>query len=583
MGIQDALLLVGGLAMFLFGMNIMGNSLEKLAGGKLKSVLSSMTSNRFKGFLLGMVVTAVIQSSSATTVMVVGFVNSGLMTLSQSIGVIMGANIGTTITAWILSLSAIGDGAGAVLAIFNPDNFTPVLALIGIALTMFAKTTKKKDLGTILLGFAVLMFGMSQMSDAVICLKEAKWFAELFLMFENPIFGVLAGAILTAIIQSSSASVGILQALSTTGKVSYGASIPIIMGQGIGTCVTAVISSVGTNRNAKRAAMIHLLFNVIGTIFWLTAFTAVDLIFSPALFDTNTNYLGISICNTAFKVGCTLLLFPCAGLLEKLAYKLVPDGKSGTAETELLDIRLLEAPPIAIERCRNVAVTMAKTAVNSFKEAITALSSFNPEIANKVRADEDVVDTYEDKLGTYLVKISAQELNDSDSAEVNRLLHIIGDYERISDHAVNIIESAEEIHDKELSFSEQAKAELKAMISAIDEILDLALKSFDEGDLSTAVRVEPLEEIVDNLRDTIKSNHIQRLTKGECTIELGFVLNDLITNLERVADHCSNVAVCMIETTHNAMDVHEYLKEIKAGSHFDYEASYEYYKNKYAI
>lgn len=582
MGIQDVLALIGGLAMFLFGMNVMGNSLEKLAGGKLKSVLASMTSNRIKGFLLGMGVTAVIQSSSATTVMVVGFVNSGLMTLSQSIGVIMGANIGTTITAWILSLSGISDGAGAFLELLKPSTFTPVLALIGIALTMFCKTQKKKDLGTILLGFAVLMFGMSQMSDAVTCLKDAKWFGELFLMFENPILGVLAGAVLTAIIQSSSASVGILQALSTTGKVTYGASIPIIMGQGIGTCVTAVISSFGTNKNAKRAAMIHLSFNVIGTVIFLTVYSIIDLIVSPAIFDQSTNYLGISICNTAFKVGCAVILLPCARLLEKLSYKLVPDGKN-KSEIELLDIRLLEAPSIAIEQCRNVAVTMAKTSVNSFKSAVSCLSNFDSSIPDKVRADEDTVDEYEDELGSYLVKISSIEISPNESAEVNKLLHIIGDYERISDHAVNIIESAEEIKAKNLDFSDKAKSELNSILGAVNEILDLALEAFDKTDIEVALKIEPLEQVVDDLKDIVKRNHIERLTKGECTIELGFILSDIITNLERVSDHCSNVGCCLIEATSKNVGVHEYIRDLKLHKTEAFEKYYSEFKNKYAV
>ncbi len=582
MDIYDVLALAGGLALFLYGMDVMGASLKKLAGGKLKSVLSSMTSNRFKGFFLGLIVTAVIQSSSATTVMVVGFVNSGLMTLGQSIGVIMGANVGTTITAWILSLSGIGDGAGAILSLLKPTTFTPVLALIGIILIMFSKTSRKKDIGTILLGFAVLMFGMTQMSDAVTSLKDAKWFADMFLMFENPILGVLAGAILTAIIQSSSASGGILQALSSTGQVTYAASIPIIMGQGIGTCVTALISSFGTNKNAKRAAIIHLLFNIIGTVFWLTAFTVIDLVFSPEIFASKTDYIGISVCNTAFKLGCTVLLLPCASLLEKLSYKIIPEGKTVT-QTELLDERLIGTPSVAIECARNVAITMAEVSVSSLKNSIRALTGYSKELADEVRAQEDQVDIYEDKLGTYLVKISAKSLTDLDSAEVNKLLHSIGDFERISDHAVNILESAEEMHDKKISFSEAAQKELGAMTAAVEEILDLALKTFKENDLKTASHIEPLEQVVDLLKDTMKAQHIARLQKQECTIELGFILSDLYTNLERVSDHCSNIGCLITEMAHNSMDMHHYSLELKADSNFDYQASYEYYKNKYAI
>ena len=580
MQFTDVLALLGGLALFLYGMNVMGASLEKLAGSKLKTVLSSMTSNRVKGFFLGLIVTAVIQSSSATTVMVVGFVNSGLMTLRQAIGVIMGANIGTTVTAWILSLSGIGDGAGAVLALFKPSTFTPVLALIGIVFLMFSKSSKKKDIGLILLGFAVLMFGMDQMSAAVSGLKDEAWFGDLFLMFKNPILGVLAGALLTAIIQSSSASVGILQALSSTGAVTYGAAIPIIMGQNIGTCITALLSSFGTNRNAKRAAVVHLSFNVIGTIVWLSVYAIVNALFDIPFFDTPAGYVGISICHTVFNVACTILLLPMAGLLEKLAYRLIPEKKT-TNEFELLDERLLTTPSIAIEQARRLTVTMAEVSVQSMKNAMTSLTDYTTELADGVRNDENKVDLYEDKLGSYLVKISALSLSDDDSAEVNKLLHIIGDFERISDHAVNIVESAEEMKSKEMAFSEQAMNELSSMVGAVEESLDMALIAFRDGDLSVAVRIEPLEQVVDVLKDCLKRLHIQRLTHGECTIELGFVLSDLITNLERVSDHCSNIAGCLIEMAQNSMDLHGYLRQLRDGKHVDYESNYQFYKDKY--
>ncbi len=582
MTIFDVLSLLGGLALFLYGMNVMGSSLEKLAGSKLKSILGSMTSNPIKGFLLGIVVTCVIQSSSATTVMVVGFVNSGLMTLTQATGVIMGANLGTSITAWLLSTTGItGEGTGAVLQFFKPSTFTPALAFIGMLLFCFSKRQKRRTIGNILLGFSVLMFGMEFMSGAVSGLKDVEAFTRALTLFSNPVLGVLVGTVFTAVIQSSSASVGILQALSMTGSVTYATAVPVIMGQNIGTCVSAMISSIGATKNAKRAAVIHLSFNIIATLIILPAYYLLITLVKIPIISQAADPLGIAIVHTGFKLVALAILMPCSRLLERLACKLVKDS-ADNSEVQLLDERLLATPSVAIERCRSVAVSMAEIAVTSLKESLKALDSCTEKITDKIRADETQVDKYEDKLGTYLVKISGQSLSHDDSNEVNKLLHIIGDFERISDHAVNIIESAEEIRDKKLEFSDQARRELTNMIAAVEEILDLALASFRNGDLSMAIRVEPLEQVIDSLRDTLKSQHISRLRNGECTIELGFILSDLITNLERVADHCSNVACCLIEIAHESMGVHEYIHSITDGDHFDYNASYEYFKNKYA-
>ena len=580
MTIFDALNLIGGLVLFLFGMNVMGNALEKRAGNRLKNILGSMTSNVFKGFMLGLGVTAIIQSSSATTVMVVGFVNSGLMTLKQAVGVIMGANLGTSVTSWLLSTTAI-EGDSLIMQLLKPTSFTPVLALIGLYFYMFQKNAKRKDTGLIFIGFAVLMFGMDMMSDSVAGLQDVPQFRQVLTLFSNPILGVIVGTVFTAVIQSSSASVGILQALSTTGSVSVATAIPIIMGQNIGTCVSAMISSIGATKNAKRAAVIHLSFNIIATLIILPVYYLIISLVELPIISQAASPLGIAVVHTGFKIVALAILMPCSKLLEKLACKIVTDSKE-TSEVQLLDERLLATPSVAIERCRTVAISMAEIAVSSFKDSLHALWSCTDKVAEKVRADESQVDQYEDKLGTYLVKISSQDLTHDDSNEVNKLLHIIGDYERISDHAVNIIESAEEIRDKKLDFSEIAREELTNMMNAIEEILDLALTSFRDGDLTMAIRVEPLEQIVDYLRDYLKNQHINRLRQGECTIELGFVLSDLLTNLERVADHCSNVACCLIEIAHESMDVHEYIHQLKDGEHFDYNASYEYYKNKYA-
>jgi len=579
MDIFDALEMIGGLCLFLFGMNIMGQALERRAGSRLRTTLGKMTGKTMTGFLTGLVVTAVIQSSSATTVMVVGFVNSGLMTLKQAIGVIMGANIGTTVTAWLLSLGGIS-GDAVWVQLLKPTSFTPVLALIGIIMYMFSKDSRKNDTGMILLGFATLMFGMDTMSGAVSGLREVPAFRQLFVAFTNPLLGVLAGAALTAIIQSSSASVGILQALALSGHVTYAAAIPIIMGQNIGTCVTALISSVGTSRNAKRAAIVHLSFNVIGTVVWLTVFCIVRAVAAPAILGESATMYGIAIAHTAFNVACTALLLPASGLLEKLAIRLVPDGKKKDAEVTL-DERLLATPPLALEQCSVVAEDMAYYASGALKKAIDCVMEFDPKSAQEVRESEDETDKYEDMLGTYLLKLGAEPLSDTASEEVTELLKLIGDFERIGDHAVNIIESAEELHDKQLEFSRSAKYELSVMTAAVGEVMDLAVKAFAENDAQAASCVEPLEQVVDDLKNELRTRHILRMKKSECSIEAGFVWSDLLTNLERVSDHCSNVALCVLDLKKHTLSAHETQHERKDVPEFA--EQYRRYSEKYAL
>ena len=580
MDLFDVLTLLGGLSLFLFGMNLMGASLEKRAGSSLKILLGKLTSRKILGFLTGMGVTAVIQSSSATTVMVVGFVNSGLLTLRQAISVIMGANVGTTVTAWILSLTGL-DGDNFFVMLLKPTSFTPILALIGVVLTMMAKSDKKKDVGMILLGFAVLMFGMDTMSGAVAGLEEAPEFRNILLMFSNPVLGVLAGAGLTAIIQSSSASVGILQALSATGQVTYGAAIPIIMGQNIGTCVTAMISSVGANKNAKRAAVVHLLFNIVGTAVWLAVFYGINAVVQFSFVSHSIDQLGIAVVHTAFNILCTALLFPFSGLLEKMACRLVPDTKA-PEKIQILDERFLATPSVAIDRCQEVAETMARISMDALKTSCQLIEHYDPKSAQAVRETEQEADQYEDMLGTYLVKLGRADLNAADSRETAKLLHIIGDFERISDHAVNLVESAEEIRNKGLSFSVHAKQELAVLTAAVGEVMDLALDAFLQNNPALAAKVEPLEQVVDTLKEQLRNRHILRLQKGECTIELGFVWSDLLTSLERVADHCSNIAGCVIEMSHDSLDVHEYLDNVKAGGP-GFLRAYEAYAQKYAL
>lgn len=584
MDLFDILTMIGGLCLFLFGMSIMGDSLERRAGDTLRTLLSKLTTNKFIGILTGLCVTAVIQSSSATTVMVVGFVNSGLMTLSQAIHVIMGANVGTTVTAWILSLGAISSD-NLLLKLMKPMSFTPILALIGIIFYMFMKSSKKKDTGMILLGFTVLMFGMDIMSDAVSGLKDVPAFSNLFLMFKNPILGVLAGAVLTAIIQSSSASVGILQALAVTGQVSYGAAIPIIMGQNIGTCITAILSSIGANKNARRASLVHLSFNVIGTIIWLIVYMLVDWIVHPVLLDQSANSFGIAVAHSAFNVGCLIILLPMSGLLEKLAKKLIPDNDTSTEVVTELDDRLLNTPPMALERCHDVASDMAKCSIQTLKDGLAILSSYNADLATSIREGEEKSDYYEDMLGTYLVKLSALQISEDDSAEAAKLLRIIGDFERISDHGVELLGSAEEIRHKEISFSGSAYDELKAVVGAVDEILNLTLAAYIDNDLTAAAKVEPLEQVIDTLKEQLRARHILRLQQGGCSIEAGFVWSDILTALERTSDHCSNIAGCMIDMANRRnrnLNLHESLRAVKAGDP-EFDRYFKEYSMKYSI
>jgi len=580
MDVFNVLTLIGGLCLFLFGMSVMGDSLERAAGNSLRSILAKLTNRRMMGFLTGLAITAVIQSSSATTVMVVGFVNSGLMTLKQAISVIMGANVGTTVTAWLLSLSGI-DGDTLFIQLLKPMSFTPVLALIGIIFQMFGKSSRQKDIGAILLGFATLMFGMDIMSDAVSGLKDVPAFRQMFIMFQNPVLGVLAGAILTAIIQSSSASVGILQALASTGQVSYGAAIPIMMGQNIGTCVTALLSSIGTTKNARRAALVHLSFNIIGTIVWLTVFAVIRALFAPVLLQQSASLMGIAVAHSVFNVACTCLLLPMGGLLEKLAILLVPDSKTTETVSEL-DERLLATPPIALERCHAVADEMAACAVDCLNKAISSLTHYTPALAQEIRDGESRTDHYEDILGSYLVKLSSQRIGDSASQEAAMLLKLIGDFERISDHSVNILESAEEMQEKELRFSPAARKELDTLTAAVREILAISLEAFRTGDPEVIHSVEPLEQVIDRLKDILRTNHILRLQQGECTVTVGFVWSDLLTNLERTADHCSNIAGCMIDMQSHDMNTHAHLRALKNSGEAFLE-KLEVYSAKYAI
>lgn len=582
MDIFNIISLIGGLAIFLFGMQIMGDSLEKTAGNKLKSILENLTSSRIKGLLLGLVVTAIIQSSSATTVMVVGFINSGIMQLSQSVGIIMGANIGTTVTGWLLSTTGMSGGGSFILEMLKPSSFAPILALVGIVLMMFTKKQKNHDIGGILLGFAVLMTGMETMSAAVNPLKDMPEFAQIFLLFENPILGVLTGAILTAIIQSSSASVGILQALSVTGSVTFGSAIPIILGQGIGTCVTAMLSAIGANRNAKRAAVIHLCFNILGSIIFLILFYVLHAIFQFAFIDRAVNPLTIAIINTAFKVVSTLVLFPFGGALEKLSYLFIPE-KGQDKAPELLDERLFATPGIAVRQAKKLTDRMSTEARESIVMAMEILNKFDETMSDRIVELEKTIDNYEDRLGTYLVKLSRENLSLDDSHEISNLLHTIGDFERIADHAVNIRKVALEIHEKELTFSESAKKEIKTITEAVREIMDMTVKAFIDEDTELAKQVEPLEQVIDVLKKQMKARHISRLQQGECTIETGFVFSDLVTNYERIADHCSNVAVCLIQIANDSFDTHEYLDHVKHGGENDFSAKFKAYSEKYSI
>ena len=576
----DILTMLGGLCLFLFGMNVMGESLERRAGGSLRTILGKLTTNKALGFLTGLVVTGIIQSSSATTVMVVGFVNSGLMTLEQAINVIMGANVGTTVTAWILSLSGVS-GDGFLIQMLKPTSFSPILALIGVVFYVFCKDSKKKDTGMILLGFATLMFGMDTMSGAVSGLRNEAWFRNMFIMFQNPILGVLAGAVLTGIIQSSSASVGILQALSSTGQITMGAAIPIIMGQNIGTCVTALLSSVGTNKNARRAALVHLSFNVIGTVVWLTLFTVLKSVIDIPMLAGSANEVSIAVAHSVFNILCTALLLPLSRVLEKVAYLVIPETKEADAISEL-DERLLTTPPVALERCRSLTAEMAATTADSVHSGIAILHGYTPELAAQIKKLENRGDHYEDILGSYLVKLSALQISEADSAEAAMLLKVIGDFERISDHCVNLMESAEELSRKGLKFSDPAIRELDMMLGAIGEIVEMSFRAFTDNDLQLALEVEPLEQVIDDLKEKMRTQHILRLQQGSCGIETGFVWSDLLTSLERIGDHCSNIAGCIIDLRHHDMNIHESLRALKADSP-DFKIRYQNYSKKYQL
>ena len=572
--------MICGLCLFLFGMNVMGDGLERRAGSGLRTLLGKLTENKIAGFLTGLGVTAVIQSSSATTVMVVGFVNSGMMTLKQAINVIIGANVGTTITGWIVSLTGIGDG-NIVMQLLKPSSWTPVLALIGLVFYMFCKSSKKKDTGTILLGFATLMVGMETMTGAVKVLQNNDGFKDLFLLFQNPVLGLLAGAVLTGIIQSSSASVGIIQALTITGAITYGAAIPMIMGTGIGTCVTAMLSAIGAKPEAKRAAMAHLLFNTIASIILLPIYWIVWGVFKLPVLDMPATFVGVAVVNTAFKIISTAMLLPFSAYLEKLVCRIVPSSKGEEKKVEL-DERLLATPPVALQQCGNVIREMAEVSIRAFKNGLRSLNDPSPELAESIRDDEGLSDHYEDVLGTFLIQLSSQRMSQQDSEEATKFLKVIGDFERISDHAVNILESAEEMREKNLAMTEQASREFATFSAAVEEILDNSLKAFVENDVAQAFNVEPLEQVIDKMRDKLRNRHIKRMQQGECSIGMGFIWSDLLSNLERTADHCSNIAGCVIDTAHHNLNVHEELQAVRSGN-AQFTELYEAYKEKYAL
>ncbi len=563
MSIFSVFTLFEGLAFFLYGMNLMGAGLDKLAGGRLERILEKFTSNPLKAVLFGAGVTAIIQSSSAATVMVVGFVNAGIMKLSQGIGIIMGANLGTTITAWILSLSGLS-GDNLLVQLCKPSTFSPILAFIGVLLYMFFKSGKKREIGSIFLGFALLMTGMEFMSEAVKPLADIPEFSNILIMFHNPILGVFTGALLTAIIQSSSASVGILQALSATGKVSFATAIPIITGQNIGTCITALVSSVGTSKNARRAAIVHLYFNVIGTLLFLGLFYMIEYTIGFPFINHSVNQVSIAVVHTLFNVFSTIALLPFSKALETLACRTIKDQPSDTIfERPLLDERFLNKPGFAIEQCKSLNHKMADLAKNNFLDSVKLLNEYQEKEADKLNTQEEMIDHYEDVLGTFLVKLSSRSLSKEDSKVVSMMLHSIGDFERISDHAVNIVDIAKEIHEKKLNFSFQAHEELAVITKAVNEILINTITAFEKEDLELAKQIEPLEEVIDLLRGELKNRHVKRLQNGECTIELGFVFSDILTNYERVSDHCSNIAVGLLQISENSFETHEYLNELK--------------------
>ena len=574
--------LFGGLALFLFGMNTMSDGLEKLAGGKLESILKRMTSNPLKSLLLGAGITAVIQSSSAVTVMLVGLVNSGIMELSGSVGIIMGSNVGTTITAWMLSLVGI-ESDNIFIKLLKPSSFSPILALIGVVMTMMAKSNKKKDVGYILIGFAVLMYGMEFMSDAVEPLKDMPEFTSILTAFTNPFLGILTGMVLTAIIQSSSASVGILQALSLTGSITYGMALPIIMGQNIGTCVTSLISSIGVSKNAKKVAVVHISFNLIGTIIFTAIYCVAHYMIELPILAQAITPVNIAIIHSIFNISTTIILLPFSKVLVTIANTVIKETEEEPEkQIAFLDERLLKTPSIALQELTNLAYQMADVTKISICEAMELLFDYDEEKGKHVKDLETEVDIYEDKLGSYLIRMSAHELSDEDSAQVSKLLHAIGDLERISDHAVNIMEAGKEMKEKGLQISDQGIKEIKIASQAIYEILGISIDAFKNNDLELAYKVEPLEECVDDLIDGIKMSHINRLKDGHCTIEHGFVLSDILTNYERVSDHCSNLGVAIIELSKGLFDAHAYA-DSKVKDDPEFKRLYEEYTAKYAL
>ncbi len=583
MDIFDVFTLIGGLALFLFGMSVMGSALEKRAGGGLKNLLGRLTTSKAGGIATGAAVTVVTQASSATTVMVVGFVNSRLMTLSQAINVIIGANVGTTVTAWILSLNGISSD-NIFLRLLKPTSFTPVLAFIGIILYMFSKKGKNKEIGTVLLGFATLMTGMAAMTSSVGGLTEIPQFTNLLVIFSNPFLGVLMGLGVTALIQSSAASIGILQALAATGQVTWGTAIPIVMGQNIGTCVTAVISSFGATKNGKRAALSHLLFNVFGTVIYLTAFCLVKWLLAPVFLNKPISLYGIAASHTVFNILTMLVATPLTSALEKIVTKLIPDSTDPDDQDDKieLDERLFSTPPFAVERCRLLTLKMAERSGKALETAIDSLWNLDTEKAARVRKLEERTDVYEDEISTYLVKLSGREIGEKDSAEAAFLLKVVGDYERIGDHALNILESAEEIADKKIVFGDDARKELEVLLNAVTEIFGLTYNALSGKSATDALEVEPLEQVIDDLKESIRKSHIRRLQKGECTVDAGFVLSDLLTNLERVSDHCSNVAGAIIDLQNNDMMFHEAMRHIKTDS-ATFKEMYNRYSEKYAV
>ncbi len=582
MDIFSVFTLGGGLAFFLYGMHALSTGLEKMAGGKLEQMLRKMTNNPFKSLLLGAGITVAIQSSSAMTVMLVGLVNSGIMEVSQTVGAIMGSNIGTTLTAWILSLAGI-EGDNFFLKLLKPSSFSPIIALIGMLMIMLSKKTKRKDIGGILVGFSILMFGMELMQNAMSPLAEMPEFTQMLTIFKNPLMGVLVGTVFTALIQSSAASVAILQALSMTGGISYGMAIPIIMGQNIGTCITALISSIGGSREAKKVAVIHISYNVIGTILCLALFYGCHAIFDFTFVDNSIDSLGIAACHSIFNIVTTLMLFPFGKQLEKLASLIIRDKKSPEPGEVLLDERLLRSPAFALQECKNLSMEMAELARDSMLDAMDLLWGYDEAKAEHVAQVEERVDLYEDKLGTYLVKLSGKDFSDQDSREISKMLHGIGDLERISDHAVNVVDAAREIRDKKLVFSEKARKELTVLTQALTDILNITTEVYVKNDALLAHKIEPIEQVIDELTVEIKNRHIARLQRGACTINLGFVLNDLLTNFERVSDHCSNIGVCVIQLQQEMLESHEYLKYMKSSDEAEYKSLFHEYEKKYEL